>query len=98
MPSVAPHRHVCQKDSHIGAHFSFGAKRLWAPQLVDRVHNSERIDQLNIFEEGTDVFDISAVFVFPLELKPHFIKHPLKIIFFRRGLCCQSQLCKGAYF
>ncbi len=95
---VAPHWRVCQKDSHVGAHFSFGAKRFCAPRLVDRVHNSDRINQLNIFEEGTDVFDVSAVFVFPLELKPHFIKHPLKIIFFRRGLCCQSQLREGAYF
>ncbi len=31
---VAPHRHVCQKNGHVGAHFSFGAKRLCAPQLV----------------------------------------------------------------
>ena len=95
---VAPHRRVCQKDSHVGAHFSFGAKRLCAPQLADRVHNGKQINQLNIFEEGTDVFDVSAVFVVPLELKPHFINHALKIIFFRRGLCCQSWLCKGALF
>ncbi len=91
---VAPHQRVC----HVGTHFSFGAKRLCAPRLVDRVHNSERIDQLNIFEEGTDVFDVSAVFVFPLELKPRFIKHLLKVIFFCRGLCCQSRLREGAYF
>ncbi len=60
--------------------------------------NSERINQLNIFEEGTDVLDVSAVIVAPRELKPRFIKYPLKIIFFCRGLCCQSRLCEGAYF
>ena len=27
---VAPHWCICQKDSHVGAHFSFGAKRLCA--------------------------------------------------------------------
>ena len=95
---VVPHRRVSQKDSHVGAHFSFGAKRLCAPRLVDHVHNSKRIDQLNIFEEGTDVFDVSAVFVIPLELKPRFINIRSNLYSFTEGVAAKVGFAKEHIF
>jgi len=74
------------------------AKRLGASQLIDRMNNCKRVDQLNIFKLISDVLDIAAVFILALEFKPCLVEHPLKFVVLRRGCCCHDLCRKGALF
>jgi hypothetical protein len=60
------------------------------------MHNCKRVDQLNVFEESSDMLNIGTVFILALKFKPCLVEHPLKFVVLRGGGCCHQLCCKGA--
>jgi hypothetical protein len=65
---IAPYQSTCKENGHIGTHLGFGSKRLCTPRFVHHVHDCQRVDQLDVFQEVPDLLYISTILIFSLEL------------------------------